>query len=84
MTRSWLVALLSGSLFGAGLARDIDGIVLETLTAIGTRPVIAVPKVGMAEALICTVPVQRCVQRSPANWGNHAAASVASRSHRWG
>lgn len=34
--------LVVDALFGAGLARDIDGIVLETLTAIGTRPVIAV------------------------------------------
>ena len=34
--------LVVDALFGAGLARDIDGVVLETLTAIGTRPVVAV------------------------------------------
>ena len=34
--------LVVDALFGAGLARDIDGVVLETLTAIGVRPVVAV------------------------------------------
>lgn len=34
--------LVVDAVFGAGLARDIDGVVLETLRAIGARPVVAV------------------------------------------
>lgn len=34
--------LIVDALFGAGLARDIDGIARETMSAIGARPVVAV------------------------------------------